>query len=175
VGRGSTIDLEYSYESRRASLPPAEVAAHLAKLDAIEGRLSYVVDHSRRPPPAASERPRPSALPSAVVARPRSAWWTMAGMLTAASLIGLTLRLTRGRTTASRTHAGDAPAQALEIEREEEAHRLFEESSCTCGAAGGPAHERHAATYAGRRLTVLSRLCGACGQQHALYFAVTAR
>jgi len=175
-GRGSTIDVEYSYESRRESLPAAEVATHLAKLGAIEGRLSYVVDHSRRPRPPEAERPRPSVtLPSAAIAKPRSAWWTMAGMLTAAGLVGLSVRLTRRRTAAFPTHAGDAPAQALEIEREEEAHRLFEESACTCGAAGAPAHESHFATYAGRRLTVLSRLCGACGHQHALYFAVTAR
>jgi transglutaminase-like putative cysteine protease len=173
VGHGSSIDVEYSFESRRDSLPAADVGTHLAQLDEIKDQLSYVVDHSRRPPPPEAARPRPAvALPVSVIAKPRSSWWTMAGMFTAAGLIGLTVRLTRRRVPVFEPGGGDAPAHALPIAREEDAHRLFEQSACACGAPGAPAEESHFATYAGRRLTVLSRLCTACGQQHAIYFSV---
>jgi hypothetical protein len=172
AGHGSSIDVEYSFESRRESLPAADVGAHLARLDEIKEQLSYVVDHSRRPPPPNPTRRPAVALPVSVIAKPRSPWWTMAGMFTAASLIGLTVRLTRRRTPLFEARGGDAPAHAVPIAREEDAHRLFEESACACGAPGAPANESHFATYAGQRLTVLSRLCTACGHQHALYFSV---
>jgi hypothetical protein len=151
---GKTVSIRQSLRSRADSVPVKDVADHLTKLSAVWSEMGYRL-----------------APPQPVAATPASNW--VVGLIVTASFIAICWMLARRRRRpfqVFRFAPGEAPASALLVTRAGDIDARLSQVPCACGATHTSPPEFQRARYAERDLTIVTRRCGACGQEQSLYF-----
>jgi transglutaminase-like putative cysteine protease len=161
-GNGNSVVVRQSLRSRRDAIAANDVADHLTKLQAIWSEIGY-----RLSPPGAQPR-QPT--------RTSSATWGL-GIFAVAMFVGMCVLLARKSpetaptAVAPRAFApGEAPVSAVAVARAEEIEAHLTGRACACGGTTYVNEESQRARYAERDLTIVTRSCGACGREQAVYF-----
>ena len=175
--QGSTLRLNYAYQSLADYVPAAEVAKHLGVMERVRNTLGYTIgtDASTRTM-AGSAR------------RTKLGWIDlMIGLFGVGFIIGLVfyLRRNRGQLRDSarrrqefqaklRVDAGGAPEVAIPLAHESELSAHVGSLRCACGEIyykPGAALSQQGLTYDGRRLLLVQLLCERCRQPRDIYYA----
>ena len=155
---GKTVWIRQTLRARRDHVEATDVAEHLTKINAIWSEIGYrLAPDGAHPKPAAEET------------RPAYKW--AAGFIVVALFVGVCFLIATRRRPAPLAIAvfqpGEAPASALPL-RELDLH--LARIGCHCGAPHMSAPEFQRARYADSEMTIVTRLCGACGREQNVYF-----
>jgi hypothetical protein len=167
----TSVVITYDYRSLQDFVAATGVRKHLESVEAARTRLRYDVARDSMVGPA-------GAVPAAA-GEDREAQLLVAGL---AAIFGAVVtysafsRWRQGRQQAAfaRTRSfssGAAPETAIPISDPSEREAILSSRRCPCGSA--VADPGHAAKlrYDARTLTVITRVCGGCGQTQFLYFS----
>jgi len=157
---GKTVTIRQSLRSRADAVAAKDVPDHLTKLSAIWSEIGF-----RLAPPGASAPEEPEL---------DAGQWIVGALLVASFVAICVMLATRKRREPVMVlrsfRPGEAPASALAVARAEEIDARLAELSCACGATRYSSPEFQRARYAERDLTIVTRLCGACGKEQSVYF-----
>ncbi|HEY2515404.1 MAG TPA: DUF3857 domain-containing transglutaminase family protein [Polyangiaceae bacterium] len=162
--RGDTTEnvtkLTFELRTKRDSVPPDGVAAHVALLgeirDSIYGSLGVREVKKTR----AESRQNLIAL----------GWIVGAGVFAFGVSVAVPRIRRRRWAKKVRASAGETAALAQEAPDRAAAERILLAGKCTCGGAVSPGVEWSTLTYGGREVTAGRAACSACGERRVRYF-----
>ncbi|MEO8360653.1 MAG: DUF3857 domain-containing protein [Vicinamibacteria bacterium] len=160
--------MTYDYASKADHVAVADVPAYLGHIDDLYDSAGYEIEHS-----GGAIGARPSRLPQG----PRSSPWAGAlvfGLLLIALtwLAASSLHSRRRRAAfagPSRYGAGVSPETALRVETEMELRARMDSLSCACGGRMWGEAEWTACRYEERKMSIVARRCGRCGETQSIY------
>jgi transglutaminase-like putative cysteine protease len=159
---GQSVVVRQSLRSRRGDIAAADVPEHLTKLNAIWSEIGY-----RLSPPGAQPVQRAST---------SGATWGL-GIFAVAMFVTMCVLLASRKSPAPVVETpfvgfapGEAPVSALAVARPDEIDAHLARRPCACGGTTYVNAEQQRARYAERDLTIVTRSCGTCGREQAVYF-----
>ncbi len=169
-----TLTITHTLHTLRDSVPVAEVADHLTKLNEVFDDIGYSFGPGKDTSAAADFR-RTFAHVSA---------WTWGGISLAVilAIVGIVVfvaiprrrfaqyRAPQVRVGLSSFRPGEAPSSALPMRSHGEMETQLAALGCWCGASISAPVEVQRARYDEREMTIASRHCVSCGQEQSVYF-----
>lgn len=176
---GRAVTVKQTLRARKDSVDVKNVADHLTKLNGIWSEIGF----SLAPDGARTNAPTTAANDiQKTLAETPAGWKWGFGLAFVAVIVGVATavavpRARRARKVAEITvqrsfafQPGEAPASALAIRHEADIGQHLATLACRCGARLFSDADVQRARYGERELTIITRQCGACGKEQAMYF-----
>lgn len=164
---GNVVTIRYALETKRDTVPAAEVAEYLAMLERVDDAMRWGVDQRAKPSPDAPKK--------------KEAYHPFYGFLVVCGIWvvwvvgrGLVDRVRSARRQRRVTpRRGETPATALRVQSDAEIESEIAKARCACGARwSGMGTERvwSEAAYEGRRVSAVRTSCPSCGDWTRIWF-----